>query len=222
MSDSPGPSSYKISAVVNLFLRLALVVAALLGTFSQNWSLVFASIATLVLTYLPQFLANQVDVRLPLQFELAITVFLYATLFLGEVDNYYEKFWWWDSVLHTSSAFAFGFFGFLILYLLFARDKLKASPFVIAFFSFAFGLAIGALWEIFEFSMDLFFGTNMQKSGLRDTMGDLIVDALGSGVASITGYIYLKYKIYDPFDALIQWFLQENPRFAKNRRRTKN
>ncbi|MEH6523917.1 hypothetical protein [Sulfitobacter sp.] len=30
----------------------------------------------------------------------------------------------------------------------------------------------------------------MQKSGLDDTMGDLIVNALGGFIASLTGYVY--------------------------------
>ena len=37
-----------------------------------------------------------------------------------------------------------------------------------------FAITIGALWEVFEFGMDQLFGLNMQKSGLLDTMGDLI------------------------------------------------
>jgi hypothetical protein len=56
-------------------------------------------------------------------------------------------------------------------------------------------LSIGALWEIFEFLMDSLFGLNMQKSGLIDTMWDLIVDALGALVISILGYLYLKGDI---------------------------
>ena len=32
----------------------------------------------------------------------------------------------------------------------------------------------------------------MQKSGLLDTMSDLIIDAAGAFVASMTGYFYLK------------------------------
>jgi hypothetical protein len=44
-----------------------------------------------------------------------------------------------------------------------------------------FAVAVGAVWEIFDFSMDEPFGTDMQKamfgdpSGLTDTMWDLIV-----------------------------------------------
>ena len=36
--------------------------------------------------------------------------------------------------------------------------------------------------------MDILFGLSMQKSGVIDTMGDLIVDAIGAGA----GYWYLK------------------------------
>ena len=39
---------------------------------------------------------------------------------------------------------------------------------------------IGVIWEIFEFSLDYVIGLNMQKSGLVDTMGDLIVNSIGS------------------------------------------
>jgi hypothetical protein len=50
--------------------------------------------------------------------------------------------------------------------------------------------------------MDSLFGLNMQKSGLRDTMWDLIVDALGALVVSILGYLYLKgyIKLFERLD----------------------
>jgi uncharacterized membrane protein YjdF len=198
---------------------MALIIAAILAIFNGRWSTLFASVGTLCLTLVPQALASKARFRLPLQFEMAITVFLFATLFLGENDNYYYRFAWWDVVLHGGSAFAFGFAGFLILYLLVIRGKLQASPFLIAIFSFTFALAIGAMWEIFEFTMDTNFGTNMQKSGLRDTMGDLIVDASAAAIASAIGYFNLRFKnVHDPFDALVAWFLEVNPRFKPLRR----
>lgn len=222
MSEKTQATPGQITGIILLILRLALAAAALFGVVHSNWSVVFASLGTLVLTYAPKLIARQANLQIPLQFEVGITLFLYASIFLGEADNYYEKFWWWDSVLHTGSAFAFGFAGFLILYLLFVRSKLQASPFLVAVFSFAFGLSIGALWEIFEFCMDYFFELNMQKSGLRDTMGDLIVDAVGAGAASVIGYIFLKYKVRDPFDVFVRWFLQANPRLRIRAERRKN
>src|SRR3546814_16435775 len=62
---------------------------------------------------------------------------------------------------------------------------LHMRPSFLAVFAFCFSQAIGALWEIFEFTMDQVFGLTMQKpmlgdpSGLTDTMWDLIVNAIG-------------------------------------------
>ena len=44
---------------------------------------------------------------------------------------------------------------------------------------FALGLAVGALWEVFEWSSDGVFGSALSE-GNTDTVGDLIADACGS------------------------------------------
>lgn len=188
-------------------------MAALLAIATGNWSALLAALGALGLSYVPRVLASQIQVRLPLQFEAVIVFFIYSAIFLGEVGNYYDRFWWWDVFLHAGSAFAFGFVGFLTLFLIQARGKLQASPLLVSLFAFSFGLAIGALWEIFEYFMDSVFGTNMLKSGLRDTMWDLIIDTVGAGTASIIGYLYLKYDQRGPYKGIIRWFMRANPRF---------
>jgi hypothetical protein len=40
--------------------------------------------------------------------------------------------------------------------------------------------------------MDWYVGTNMQKSGLVDSMTDLIINAFGALAAAVTGYYYLR------------------------------
>jgi tetrahydromethanopterin S-methyltransferase subunit E len=217
MSNNQARLGDQIINGITQLIRFALLAVGAYALIRGRWSVAFAATGTLVLSYLPQLLASTVKVRLPLQFQFFITVFLYASIFLGEVGDYYEKFWWWDVVLHAGSAFAFGFVGFLTLYLLYARHKLATSPFLLSWFAFCFGLALGAIWEVFEFTMDQAFGFNMQKSGLQDTMWDLIVDGIGAGIASTIGYIYLRFKVRDPFDFLIQWFVRENPQFRSRR-----
>ena len=66
------------------------------------------------------------------------------------------------------------------------------------------------MWEIFEFGMDSVFGTNMQKSGLRDTMGDLIVDTIGAAVVSTIGYFYVRGYDSLIFDRMVRRFLERN------------
>jgi hypothetical protein len=88
------------------------------------------------------------------------------------------------------------------------------KPGFVALFAFMFAVGLGALWEIFEFGMDSLFGLNMQKSGLVDTMWDLIVDVAGALVISILGYGYLVRSENDSFlERWIARFIRANRRF---------
>jgi hypothetical protein len=171
---------------------VVLAAATLFALATAHWSNVFVIVTALFLTVLPSVFLDRFDVRVPLSFLAALSAFVFGTLFLGEVFDFYNRFWWWDVLLHGASAVGLGIIGFVFIFTLFQGDKYAAPPWAIAVLSFAFALAIGAIWEIFEFSMDQFFGLNMQKSGLNDTMSDLIVDSLGAGFASLSGFFWLK------------------------------
>jgi hypothetical protein len=205
----------KINLVVMTFLRLTLLFAIVGSIFAMRWTVVFVSLVTLMLTFLPRVFEKRYKIDIPIELEIVTVLFIYSTLYLGEVGGYYERFWWWDIVLHAGSAMAIGFIGFMILFILYKGEKIKASPITIAIFSFFFALGIGALWEIFEFGMDQIFGLNMQKSGLIDTMWDLIVDSGGALIASVAGYFYIKGKGFSFFDRVIERFVKENPRLFK-------
>ena len=170
---------------------LTLTGAFLFSLFRGDWLIAFISFSTFFLTITPFLLQNRYRFYMPLGFTASIAFFIYAAIFLGEVHNFYEKFWWWDSILHAGSAIGFGLIGVVILLLLYKGEKIKAHPKVLTLFVFSFALAIGAMWEIFEFSMDEIFGFNMQKNGLHDTMWDLIVTAIGGAIASFGGYLYI-------------------------------
>lgn len=92
------------------------------------------------------------------------------------------------------------------------------KPGFVALFAFVFAVALGALWEVFEFAMDSLFGMNMQKailgdpSGLTDTMWDLIVDAAGALVIAVLGRQWLRTAGTDSFlEAWIDRFIEDNP-----------
>lgn len=206
----------RIQLIVSLIIRATILVAILTAILNQRWMVLFVSSLAFILTFLPAIIEKRYRVYLPIEFEIIIVLFIYAALFLGEVHGYYTKYWWWDVVLHTGSGVALGFLGFLIVYELYYEKKITASPFLVALLSFCFAVAMGALWEIFEFSMDSFFGLNMQKSGLIDTMWDLIVDCLGAFFTSALGYFYIKNERAFLFQDLIKKFVCENPRMFKN------
>jgi uncharacterized membrane protein len=166
------------------------------------------------------------NINLPFELEVFAVLFIYASLFLGEIKNYYTTYWWWDIVLHGGSGLAFGMIGFFILYILYKTNQLKTSPKTIAIFTFAFALAIGALWEIFEFAIDSTFGavsnnalmqTQVNGCGLADTMKDLIVDSIGALFIAIMGYLYIKNESGIVVKSMTKEFKKDNPRFFKGR-----
>ena len=175
----------------------------------------FVAGLTLGLTFLPILFAERFRIRLPISFGALVVVFLFATLFLGEAGDFYNRFWWWDILLHSGSAIGFGLIGFIIGFMMFEGDRFRAPPIAIAIMSFCFAVAIGAMWEVFEFTIDQTFGTNMQKSGLVDTMWDLIVDMIGAAIGSMAGLSYLKGEQSGMLQHMIDQFVKANKRLFR-------
>lgn len=195
-----------------------LLIAAIWAAISMRWSVVFVSIATFVVTLLPSILSSRLSIRLPTWFLVAIAVFAFATLFLGEVFDFYGRYWWWDIAMHGGSAVGFGLLGFLFAFFLFEGDQYAAPPIAVSFVAFCIAVTIGASWEIFEFAMDQTFDLNMQKSGLLDTMGDMIVNTIGASIGATAGFFFLKGRELGGLSALIDEFVQMNRKFYRKLR----
>jgi len=184
----------KIRFWLSLLFRILLVVAGVIAVFTTNWINLALAVFTMFLTFLPSIVERRYKLDLPSEIEILVLLFVYGSLYLGELYAFYEKFWWWDLFLHAYSGIMIGIAGFALVYVLNKEKKLtfNLSPLFIAMFSFSFSVALGVMWEIFEFVMDSVFDFNMLKSGLVDTMWDLIVDTSGALLVALIGYFYVK------------------------------
>ncbi|MFN3208535.1 MAG: hypothetical protein ACE369_05960 [Roseovarius sp.] len=200
---------------------MALAGAVIWALVNFRFELAFVALATLGLSLAPVIVASWTQVHVPPTFIAVVVIFVAATLFLGEVFNFYERFWWWDMAMHGTSAVAFGLIGFVFVFMMFQGDRFAAPHLQLSFLAFCFATTIGTVWEIFEFAMDQLFGFNMQKSGLMDTMGDLIIDAIGALVGAATGYGYLKGRDLG-FGSFIDEFVRRNPRYFRRMRRSRD
>lgn len=207
----------KIQLTINLFIRVSIFVALVTSIVNKNWEVVFLSALTLLLTFSPIIIEKSYRLYFTTELELVAVIFIYAGLFLGEVHGYFTLFWWWDVILHATSGIVLGLAGFLIMYILYYEQKIDASPFLIAVFSFSFALAIGTVWEMFEFIIDNLFSLNMQKSGLVDTMWDLIINSIGALIISTLGYFYIKGTKYRILEKIISRFIRENPKLLNRK-----
>lgn len=213
---------------LTLFFQAVLVVGLIAEILAEQWFTAVITCGIILITFAPLLLAKKFRVYIPSEFALLSIAFVFASLFLGEVHGYYERYWWWDIALHMGSGFLLGIIGFLLVHLLNETEDfgVHLKPGFVAFFAFLFAVGTGALWEIFEFSMDWFFGMNMQKemlgdpSGLTDTMWDLIVDTLGALVISVLGYGYIKTARTESFlERWIHSFIKGNSRFFNQNRK---
>lgn len=203
----------KGDVIFAFFLRALFILSIVISIITRNYKLVPVAAASLGLTFIPSILERSVKVSLPASFQVVLLVFIFAAQFLGEIFNYYERFWWWDILLHGWSGVLLGTIGFLLVYILntAAGVNVIMSPFFISFFALCFAVTCGVVWEVFEFLMDVVFQTNMQKSGLVDTMGDLIVDTGGALIVAINGYVTTKARKKSPVTKAVSLFLKKNP-----------
>lgn len=206
-----------------LYLTWFLLVGAfVLSIISGQWSIALLAVITLLLTLIPFFIQKKYKIYISHFFTSFIAFFLYASIFLGEVNKFYDRFWWWDLLLHLVSAIGFGLFGVILLLFVFGKAKNKSNAISFAVFSFCFAVTVGVLWEIIEFSLDVTFGFNMQKSGLLDTMSDLIIDCIGAGIASIFGYLYIADSHNTFFSKIIEQTYKTNKILRKRKRNNKD
>lgn len=201
-----------------LITIMALASFVSLGIIEKIPNIYFRNTATclmiLFFTYIPLFLQRRTELALPYALQAAIIAFIFLSVFLGEVVRFYDKFHWWDFMLHVVSGVVLGLVGFYMLCSLNSTDNavFQMSRFNICVFVFSFALALGVLWEVFEFAGDSTLGMNMQKSvyvtdmlsieayvnkwgrlmdpGLVDTMKDLMADMIGAALSS-AGSLYI-------------------------------
>jgi uncharacterized membrane protein YjdF len=204
--------------LVLVALQSLMAVELVLLTIRGQWMHVFLVIAVMAGILAPELVRRRLSVQIPSEIQILAILFVFATLFLGEVRDYYERIWWWDLALHTTAGLLLGLLGFLIVYALNeSREvQVRMRPSFVAMFAFVFAIAIGTMWEIFEFAMDQIFGLNMQKpmlgdpSGLTDTMWDMIVNAAGAAVVSFSGWWYLRGTRRRHVDTWVARFIRRN------------
>ena len=156
---------HRSSFLVFYTLRILVLVVLIRQLFLRNYEGAFFCILTILLLYVPSWLQVKLRIELPPPLEITILCFIFAAEILGEVNAFYVVIPGWDTMLHTLNGFLAAAVGFSMVMLLNDDERLTfdLSPAFLALVAFCFSMTIGVLWEFFEFGMDFFFHSDMQK-----------------------------------------------------------
>ena len=175
---------------IYVILRISVILVMIAQIMNRDWHNVMLCVLTLVLFTVPSFIEKNWHIDIPSTLEVIILLFIYSAEISGEIRSYYINIPGWDTVLHTITGFLSAAIGFSLVDIINRneRTKLYLSPLYVAIGAFCFSMTIGVLWEFFEFSMDWFFGLDMQKDTIINTINTVVLDPTRSNkVVTITG-----------------------------------
>lgn len=152
---------------------------------SRQYEQVFTCLLTLGLFIIPLYVEKIVDIDLPDTLMTIIVLFIFAADILGEMNAWYIKIPWWDTMLHTLNGFLAAGIGFSLINILNKSDSItfELSPFFSVMTAFCFSMTIGVLWEFFEYGMDVFFLTDMQKDTVIQSFASTLLDTTLRNIA---------------------------------------
>lgn len=164
-----------------------------------------ASIA-LTVTFLPALLKH--NYRLPIEPELVFWLTTAAFLHAVGSAGLYGYLGPWDSLTHALSTSLVAATGYTIVRAIdLHSDEVYFPSRTMFAFILLFVLAVGVVWELTEFALDLVahrfgFDAILAQHGVNDTVGDLLFNLVGAIIAATLGATYLtdvSYQLADRF-----------------------
>ena len=172
-------------------LKIIMFILLIIAFWEDDLTGVFGCIIGIILSFIPSILHKNFNITLPwiLDTLIAFALFLHIG---GVVLNVYHTIPYYDSLTHFVSAILVAFLAFVSIYILDKYWKgLHMNKYAMAFIVIIFTMAMGVIWEFFEWATDILFQTHEQW-GLEDTMKDLFIDTIAGIFIAIVGVNLIK------------------------------
>lgn len=141
---------------------------------------------------LPYFIQKIGKIKLPDMLESLYMIFIFLAYFLGSIMKLYGKIEYYDLFVHFTSGILSAMFAY---YLYKMANKKEKNISTIILFILGLVALVAVSWEIFEFVCDKIFKKDaqyVQKTGVDDTMTDMIVALVGAILFDISYYLQKK------------------------------
>lgn len=173
------PPQKKSTIIMYFVLRVLIVLEIVMCVFRGDYYSVFICALSLLLMMLPSICEHQLNIDLPDTLEVIIILFIFSAEILGEINSFYIKIPYWDTVLHTINGFLCAAVGFAMIDILNRNEKFsfKLSPLYLAIVAFCFSMTVGVIWEFFEYGCDQLLNLDMQKDCVVNTINSVELDS---------------------------------------------
>ncbi len=221
--DEKSKKSLRLNFILQGFTLLTAIASLVMFFVDDNRGLdttvfqLMQCVMALVIFNVPLFISRKFKCYIPNFITILLYIFIFMHFILGEIYRAYDHILLYDKFLHTSSGMVFCLLSLSIVWLFNNSEdgKVKLSPFFVVLFTFCFTLTLEYLWEIVEYGCDRLIGLNMQRwqdsivetlpngdtvhsvpwgNAFADTMGDMIVNVVGSFVMCVIIYVSMKKK----------------------------
>lgn len=180
------------SKIISNLVRISIIIIAIFQIINKQYENLGILAITMLLTFYDVLVEKLLKIKLDNKLKNSITLFIFGAQCLGSVLDFYGKFLWWDTMLHTISGVIFYFVGTTIIEQMSKKyGNQNINKIIVISFGICFALASGVVWEVFEYGVDTFLGQNMQitegligREAIKDTMIDLI--SVTGGTIAIT------------------------------------
>ena len=194
----------KFESLLIITFACILVVLAIYHIFRREWKQLKSLLLPFVLSFLPLCLNALFQIKVDMVSSFLYYGILLMTLYMGSSLCFYDKYSWWDRLVHFLSGISFVGFGIALAAL---NPGIILSG--ILLFSFTFSITLHAFWEVFEYISDCMTHGNAQRwqkrhdsnnhvskdaiqpAGLVDTMNDLICCMVGAALAVFVWWFVL-------------------------------
>ena len=155
----------KINASILTLFFLFVLTSLIYFLIDNNFRNVFLCCIFSIIPLFCYFVEYKFKMKFPPLF-LGGMIFVGIGALLGSCYNVYQYIPIWDTILHGTTGFMIPCLGFALMNLL-VKDMSGAKRFYACLiFAIGFSLSITVIWEVFEYTINTFFGFDM----LTDTM----------------------------------------------------
>ncbi|GEQ36960.1 hypothetical protein TH5N_00860 [Tetragenococcus halophilus] len=177
-----------------------------LATIDTTFTKIVECSAGILLIYAPEILNHFFRLKFANFIVYFFWFFIFLAIFLGNCLHFMTLIPLWDKLLHLVSPMILTAIGYGILSEFLKGQNITArSPWLFLIFGFSFAGICGVFWEFWEWSWDMLLDMNLQryKSGntvfvgrrvLQDTMGDLLINVIGSFLLSFFAWYKSRYN----------------------------